>query len=642
MDSPLAPVPYKLQEAIACHQGGRLTDAQALYKEVLKLQPGNSDALHLLGVIAGQTRQPHKAVELISKAIQLAPNNAAAHCNMASALFELREFDAALASFDRAIALRPDYAEAHFNRGSLLADLGQAHAALASFDRAIAARGDFARAHSRRGDVLLGLEHWEQALGSYERALALKADVAETHLSRGNVLVQLRRPAEAVTSYDRAIALDPNLAAAHSSRGAVLNGLGHSEAALGSCDRAIALCPGLAEAHVNRGCALLGLNRVDTALGSFDRAIEIKPELAGAHINRGVALLAQRRVEAALACYDAAIALDSSSAKAHLVRGMARLLIGEFGPGWSDYEWRWRGGLQSCAPGNHCAQPRWLGEAELAGKTILLQCEQGLGDTIQFCRYVKPVAALGARVILQVPKALAVLLESLEGISELVVEGATLPPFDYYCPLLSLPMALRTTLASVPGEVPYLGVSASRKRDWSARLGQHEKPRVGLVWSGGFRPAQPELWAENHRRNIPLAKLASLRHAGLQFYSLQKGQPAESELAQLRVANWDGPEIEDLTSELHDFADTAALIEQLDVVISVDTSTAHVAGALGKPVWILNRFDACWRWLLDRDDTPWYPTARLYRQGSPGDWDGVVRRVRNDLERLERSGRRAQ
>jgi hypothetical protein len=199
---------------------------------------------------------------------------------------------------------------------------------------------------------------------------------------------------------------------------------------------------------------------------------------------------------------------------------------------------------------------------------------------------------------------------------------------------MSLPLAFRTTLATVPAEVPYLTVDPERRSYWHGKLGARGKPRVGLVWSGGFRPDQPEIWSVNSRRNIQLARLTPLSTADIEFFSLQKGQPAESELAQLSLQDWQGPPPIDCAGEFGDFADTAALIEQLDLVISVDTSTAHLAGALGKPVWILNRFDTCWRWLLDRADSPWYPTARLYRQAEPGDWDTVVEQVRNDVQRL--------
>jgi hypothetical protein len=279
--------------------------------------------------------------------------------------------------------------------------------------------------------------------------------------------------------------------------------------------------------------------------------------------------------------------------------------------------------------------PLWLGKESIAGRTILIHAEQGLGDTVQFCRYAKLLAERGASVILEVQAPLLKLLEGAEGVSRLIASGSEWPPdIDYQCPLMSLPLAFATTLASIPADVPYLSSNPEKVSFWREKLGERQKLRVGLVWSGGFRPEQPELWAVNSRRNIPLSKLAPLVHPEIEFYSLQKGQPAESELAELRAGGWEGPELVDFTGLLTDFSDTAALIECLDLVISVDTSIVHVAGALAKPVWVLNRFDTCWRWLLQRSDSPWYPTLRLFRQERPGDWDGVVERARTELLRL--------
>jgi hypothetical protein len=411
------------------------------------------------------------------------------------------------------------------------------------------------------------------------------------------------------------------------------------DAALASYDRAIAIEPQYAEAHTNRGVVLKELGRFEPALASHDQAIAITPDCAEAYSNRGVLLYELKRVDAALASYTEAIALRPDYARAYENRAYAFLLSGNFDQGWSDYEWRSKyDDGSSCVQIDRFAQPLWLGEESIAGKTILLHGEQGLGDRIQFCRYATLVAARGATVILEAPGPLKDLFSHVEGVTRIVARGGALPHFDYQCPLLSLPLAFKTTLSTIPADVPYLKSSPEKIRYWGEVLGDKTKLRVGLVWSGGFRPDQPELASVNGRRNIPLAQLAPLNHPGIEFYSLQKGQPAESELAGLIEGNWDGPPLIDFSDRLRDFSDTAALMEHLDLVISVDTSTAHLAGALGKPVWILNRFDTCWRWLLDRTDSPWYPTVSLYRQQSAGDWAGVVERVRADLLRLKDNG----
>ncbi len=311
---------------------------------------------------------------------------------------------------------------------------------------------------------------------------------------------------------------------------------------------------------------------------------------------------------------------------------MNHLLNGRYEEGWREFEWRKR--IRIPLGSRPFSEPLWLGEQDIAGKIILLHSEQGLGDTIQFCRYAELVSNLGVRVILEVPKSLMRLFEGLCSSPELIEVGSQLPFFDFHCPLMSLPLAFKTTLSSIPANIPYLKTDTDRVLFWNGRLGHKNKPRVGLVWSGGFRPDQPQVWSVNKRRNIPLAKFASFAGLDIDFYSLQKGEPAESELTALKRDNWGGPNIIDLTGELIDFSDTAALIQNLDLVISVDTSTAHLAGALGKPIWILNRFDTDWRWLLDRTDSPWYPTVKLYRQEKAGDWDEVVQRVRGDLIRV--------
>jgi len=656
----------KFQHALALHRRSELENARAVCEQILKIEPRYFDALHLAGVIAAQTGNLSAAVLLIGRAIDVNPSQAAAYCNRGSAFKALNQLEAALADYDWALALDGTLADAYSNRGVVLTELGRFVAALASLDRAIKSRADFAEAYFNRGNVLRLMNRREDALDSYNRALAINAryaaayfnrgdllremsqgeaalesfsqaiaawpSYAEAYVNRGNVLQELRQPVAALASYDAALRINPNSAEAFSNRGAVLRELGQFVPALASFTQAIAIKPDSAEAHCGKGNVLRELGELDAARASYEKALILKEDFAEAYSNLGVLLTELRQFDAAVASYDRAIALRKDYADARANRAMASLLLGDFEQGWQDYEWRGQqGGRSAVSPTERFSQPVWRGGPPLAGKTILLHCEQGLGDALQFCRYVTAVAELGAIIILEVPRLLASLLYGLEGVSRLIIQGEALPEFDYHCPLMSLPLAFGTTLASIPARVPYLKGSAEQVARWRQITGERTRFRVGLVWSGGFRPDQPALWSVNRRRNIPLAKLAPLRHAGMDFYSLQKGQPAESELAELTAQNWDGPQLIDLTDKLHDFSDTAALIAQLDLVISVDTSTAHLAGALGKPVWILNRFDGCWRWLLNRIDSPWYPTAMLYRQERSGDWDSVVSRVRADL-----------
>jgi tetratricopeptide (TPR) repeat protein len=598
-----AAIEDSFREALALHREARLDDAAAAYRRVLERQPRHVHALNFLATIAYQADDFEQAQELASRALEVDPKYVGAHFIRGKALERLGRHAQAVLSYDEVIALDATLAEAHNNRGNALRCLNRHEAALLSYERVIALLPDLPEPHFNRGLALHGLNRYDAALASFDRALDLEPRYAEAHYARGNVLKDLRRLGAALASYDQAIAARAEYAAAFVNRGNVLAELERFAAALASYDRAIALDPDHADAHCNRGSLLSDLGRHEEALASLDRALAIDPE----------------------------------HALAHFMRAFVCLVRGDLLTGFREFEWRWR--CAQCVTSREkrdFAQPQWSGAESLDGKTILVHCEQGLGDTIQFCRYVQPLAAKGARVVFEVPPALRGLLASLDGVSHWVLRGEPLPPFDTHCPMLSLPLAFATTLATVPCATPYLRASRERLHYWQHKLGARTRPRVGLVWSGGSRPDQPELWAVNRRRNIPLALLAALKHPGIEFHSLQKGQPAEGELDELLANGWDGPALVNHTAELSDFAETAALIEQLDLVISVDTSTAHLAGALGKPVWLLNRFDGCWRWLCDRSDSPWYPSLKVYRQTQRGDWDGVIRRVRVDLENFVR------
>ncbi len=630
------------------HLGNALRDlrdhaaALASYTRAIGLKPDFAEAYALRGIVACEMNERQAALRDYDAALALRADFAEVHSNRGDVLRELGRHAAALASLERAIALRPDFPEALCNRGLVLLELGQRDAALASLDLAIALSPAYAAAHYNRGLVLKQLRRWDMALASFERALAIRPDDVEIHRSRGILLKSMQQFDAALASLDAAITLDPGFAPAYSSRGTVLHELNRFEAALEDYDRAIALQPELAEAHLNRGATLRECNQLQAALASYERAIALDPQCGAAHSNRATVLTALGDAQAAVASCDAAIALDGSNSAAHLNKAMALLLLGQYEDGWIEYEWRWAEldhASDGRLGGRNFPRPLWLGEELLADKTILLHAEQGLGDTIQFCRYARLVADLGATVILEVPAQLATLLRGLPGVARIVVRGEPLPPFDLHCPLLSLPLAFRTVLSTVPANVPYLRPDPDKSRHWRAVVGERRGLRVGVVWSGGFRPLQRELWTVNARRNIPLEKLAPLSHPSIEFFSLQVGQPAEGEWKELIARGWTGLELVDHVASLQDFSDTSALIDQLDLVISVDTSTAHLAAAQGRPVWLLNRHDTCWRWLQDRTDSPWYPTMKIYRQPSAGNWDEVIERVRADLFQLVDEGR---
>jgi Tfp pilus assembly protein PilF len=462
--------------------------------------------------------------------------------------------------------------------------------------RALAADARSPWAHNIMGNALSQLGQHEQAIASFASALALAPDYADAYYNRGNALLDLHHYDGAIADYDRAIALRPAFASAHSNRAMALAGCGRLEAALDSFDCAIAANGADAEAHYGRGRVLHELRRLQDAASSYSRAIELNPQHAPAHVNRAMALLA----------------------------------CGDYENGWSDFEWRWKSaGSILAAEARELQRPLWCGDAPLAGQTILLHGEQGLGDALQFCRYATLVADLGARVILEVPAPLVELLAPLPGVAQVLARGEPLPQFDLHCPLMSLPRAFGTTVQSIPGPVSYLRAPAGNVAQWRARLAHSPRLRVGLAWSGS-----PGNQYEHHRR-IPLAQLAQALPRDCEYFCLQTElQPADQPalaacLGMIR-------HVDDLG-----ICSTAALCECLDLIISVDTSIAHLSAALGRPTWILLPFNSDWRWLQERDDSPWYPTARLYRQRRAGDWPEVLARVAADLARPAAAARGA-
>lgn len=496
---------------------------------------------------------------------------------------------------------------AHFDAlqllGAIAVQQGRWGDALDFLGRALRVNPGHAAVHNNIANALKALGRFEEAVAVYDNAIRLKPDYAEAFYNRANALTALGQTADALRDYQKAIDLKPDYAAAHCNLGLALQERNQPHAAIRSYDTAIALRPGYAQAYFNRGNALKLLRRLNEACASYDLAIRAKPDYAAAYCNKSYALL----------------------------------LGGDLQQAWPLYEWRWQ--LEPMRSSlRDFGRPLWTGAEDLRGKTIFLEAEQGLGDSIQFCRYIPLLAEMGAQVVLELPRPLLGLLSTLAGVTQIVERGQPMPPFDYRCPLMSLPLAFSTELHSIPGSGPYLFADDAKTRHWQEKIGPRHKLKVGLVWSGGHRPDQPAAWAIDASRNIPVDLFAqALQSVDADFFSLQKGDPAEADIRQRAHLLWPRGNFYNYTDALHDFSDTAALIAHMDVVLSVDTSTAHVAAALGKPTWILNRYDTCWRWLLDRDDSPWYRSVTLYRQAEDRDWALVLRRVARDLSAFRAS-----
>jgi tetratricopeptide (TPR) repeat protein len=491
--------------------------------------------------------------------------------------------------------------------------------ALESYDRMLAIRPDYAEGHNNRAVVLADLRRFVEALASYDEALAIRPDYAEAHHNRGIVLLDLGRAGDALADFDRGLALRPDYAAALHNRGVALVALARFSEALTDFDRALALRPDDADALVRRGQALVELNRFEEALASYDKALTTRPDAAELHDSRGMVLVELRRFREAIASFEKAQALAPDLVQAHVHDATARLLTGDLARGLAKLEWR-----RKAEPARrNFAKPQWDGLASLYDKTILLHDEERFSDTIQFCRYVPQVAARGARVILEVAPPLRRLMSTLSGVSVLLSEGEPRPDFDLHCPLASLPLAFGTKLDTIPSGTPYLRAPTDLMLAWETRIGVRKRPRIGLAWAGNPRHEG------DGRRSIGLSALLPLLDADATFVRLQKDLRAGEEAMLGRR-----DDVFDPTEMLNDFFDMAALVARLDLVISVDTSTAHLAGALARPTCILLPYTPGWRWLLGRNTTSWYPAARLYRQAAPGDWGAVVARIRSDLPNL--------
>ena len=411
------------------------------------------------------------------------------------------------------------------------------------------------------------------------------------------------------------LAKAPRHLQARINRGNALTELGRAAEAVADYDAALSMAPGHPLALYNRGNALRHLGREPEAIAAYDRALAAAPQHLNAWLNRGLSLAALNRHQEAVASYGKALAIQPDFADAHFNAAMSFLTIGDYARGLAEYEWRWK--RTGMTVRKEFRRPPWLGEMPLAGKTILLHAEQGLGDTVQFVRYVLRLAQMGARVVLEVPPALKELLAGLDGVAAVIGRGEPLPPYDVHCPLGSLPLALKTDASNIPAEIPYLRAAGPALDKWRPRLEKLPSPRVVLSWSGsGAHP-------NDRNRSLSLKQLDPLLSApSLSFISVQR---------ELRSGDADAlsrdPRVLNLGPELDDFSDTAAVLTLCDLVISVDTSVAHVAGALGRPAFVLLPFQPDWRWMLGRDASPWYPAMRLFRQTAIGDWSGVIARV---------------
>ncbi|MBR0847961.1 tetratricopeptide repeat protein [Bradyrhizobium diazoefficiens] len=568
-----------------------------------------------------------EALECFNAFDRINPNIAALYQTRGLCLQRLDRLEEAQADFEKSIALNPGEAETHKNLGKLHSRLGRMEQALASIDRALELRPNFSAALNEKARALWNLQLRDEALVVFQKSLAADPRNADAIRNNALLLLDLGRHAEALESINVAAKLNPDSAALYQMRGVCLQALSRFEEAQADYEKSIALNPGEAETHNNLGGLHSGLGRMEQALASIDRALELRPDFASALSNRAVALSRLQLQDEAIAAFHRSLAIDPNDARTICNLGLLQLLTGDFERGWLGREARWKipslGYVDRGFP-----QPLWLGDQPIDGKTILLHADEGLGDAIQFARYAPKVAALGARVILEVHSPLQQILRDMTGVTTCIGRPANLPAFDLHCPLGALPLAFGTRLDTIPFAERYLPAPpAACVKAWESRLedrlGRRSRLRVGLVWSGN-----PD-HKNDHNRSMALRTLAPLLDCDVEFVSLQKGVRDQD-----RVFLGERPDIIDLTDQIKDFTDTAALVSCLDLMISVDTSIVHLAGALGAPVWTMLPFVPDWRWLLNRDDSPWYSSMRLFRQSKRGDWASAVDSVRRELEGL--------
>jgi tetratricopeptide (TPR) repeat protein len=619
----------KLNEGIALHQQGRLQEAVTVYSDILKIEPKHFDAIHLLGVIADQFKNYQLAADLIAQAISINPNHADAYFNRGNALKELNQLDAAVASYDKAIKLKPNYAGACNNRGIVLHKLNRFDAAVASYDKAVRIDPNYAEAYFNRGVALQELHRLDDALASFNRAATLKPDYAAAHYNSGVTLHKLDRFDDALASYDRAIALVPDYAEAHANRGVTLQELKRFDEALASCDAALAIRPDYAKAYCNRGNILKDLNRFDDAIASYNRALMLTPDDAETYSNRGLALQGLKRLDEALASHERAIALQPDNPKAHWNKGLTLLLRGDFENGWPMYEWRWHEANATSKP-LATGKPRWTGAEK---KRILVWAEQGIGDELMFSAMLPEMLSLCSRLIVKVDVRLIPLLgRSMSNEIAFVPSSAIVDEneYDEQIPMGSLCRYFRGHEASF-GRTRDGYIADNKERTNSIKMGLQQSGSPGNKRCGISWRSKNEQSGANRSLTLK-AFIDMLPLPSVDFVSLQYGDTDE-EIERVRSESGVNVLSYKDVDNFHDIDGLASLIQACDFVVSVDNSTVHLAGALGRDTRVLLPFMPNWRWLIDRDDSPWYSSVKLYRQGSDRSWSGVFENVRSDLAR---------
>jgi tetratricopeptide (TPR) repeat protein len=646
-----------MRRAVSLHQIGRFELAEQAYQDVLAVDPLQGDAYRLLGGLYLQHDQHEKALQMLQQAAPLRPDQPEIPNNIGIAYQNLGRLNDAIASFEQALKMKPDYAEGLNNLAHALHGLGLPSAAVVLFDKALTIKPDYLKAFCNLAAALRDLGRLNEAALRLQSAMKIIPNDADLFHEYGITLQQLNRLPEALKSFEQGLHLRPDHFASLSNYGSTLRDVGRIDEALAIYERALKLAPHRPEVFVNLGAVFWDMAQLDRAIECYDQALALKPDYVEAMVNLGNVLWAQGQSDAArekyiqalkikpdsvsvysnlaalrhdvadldgaLELYEKALRIDPMHPEARFGRGIALLAYGQYREGWMLYE----SGLGRRVMRGISLYPTkpWNGIAAPTKRLVILS-EQGLGDVLQFVRYAALCRERMGKVIVLCPEPLVRLLAGCDGVDD-VRSTIDADQFDEHISILSLPYVFGTTLESIPANIPYLKVKPELAKKWSPQLVNLPGLKVGLVWAGSTREGQVNAHMLDRRRSLHLKQLLPLLDVpGVSFVNLQLGKP-RGQMAELKLQS----RLTDIMDGVNDFADTAAIINSLDLVITVDTSVAHVAGGLGKPVWIMSRYDACWRWLRNREDSPWYPSARIFGQPSMGDWDAVVTKVREAL-----------
>ncbi len=605
---------------IALYESGKIDEAIRCYRKAIILKPNDADTHFNLGNALKDQIKPEEAIISYKHAIELRPNDSGLYGNLGNTLREQGKLSEAVEYYRKASELEPDNAGFQCNLGAALQETGKADDAIECYKQATTIDPNYAMAHSNLGSIFQEIDKPVDAITNFKKAIILKPDYAEAYNNLGSSLLELGKPGEAVEYLNKAISLKPDNAESYNNLGIAFLKLGKPDEAVEYHNKAISLKANFAEAHNNLGTALMEQCKFDAAIISHKKAIELKPDYAEAYNNLGAVLKESGEPLEAIEKYKLATELDPHYVQAHLNMAFALLLTENFRKGWQEYEWRLR--VKGQTP-KTTRKPMWNGSS-LNGRSILVSTEQGLGDSIQFIRYIPMVKKQGGRVIVECQQSLRRLFKNCDGIDEIkkiTSDAESSIQFDVHVPLLSLPGIFDVTMDLIPSNGPYIKSDPVLISKWRTKLDYDNNFKIGIVWAGN-----PE-HKNDSNRSCSLKNFAHLTDIrGLTLFSLQKG-PASVESnnppGDMKIIN--------LTNELNDFAETAAVIDNLDLIISADTSVAHLAGAIGKPVWVLLPFVPDWRWFLKRNDSPWYPNMRLFRQHKPHDWQGVFEQVKKAL-----------